>query len=108
MADIEHQIQVLSPKAGDTIAVSLSGRLTPSQHEPMHEQLKAKLLEGVRTMILDGGMTLTHVESPEAAKERHELLCEIAALREDLRSAREAMAKQREAGADVHDIWSSR
>lgn len=105
MGDIEARIQVLSPKAGDAIAVSMERILTVEQREKLHEALKARLPEGVKTMILEGGATLAHVESPEAATERHELLCEVKALREDIRLMRRQLADLTACGAHLaqHD-----
>lgn len=91
MNDIASRIDVLSPKAGDTIAVSIEHHLTPVQRLAIREALESKLPEGVKVMILEGGMTLTHVESPASANERHELLCEIKALREEMQREREVM-----------------
>lgn len=84
MNDIEARIQVLSPKAGDTIAVTHPHILGPAQRQQLRDIVKARLPEGVEVLVLDGGLTIAHVESPEAANERHELLCEVKALRYEM------------------------
>lgn len=90
MGDVDARVRVMSPKAGDTIAVSIERLLSAGHREQIQTALKSKLPEGVKVMVLDGGMALTHVEAP-AADAQNELLCEVKAIRDEMRRFREEM-----------------
>jgi hypothetical protein len=89
IGDVDARVRVMSPKAGDVIVVSAGQYLTAEQCELIGAALKAELPEGVKAMIPEGVLALTHIESPGAANERHELLCEVKAIREEMRQHRE-------------------
>lgn len=67
MSELEARIAVLTPKAGDCIVISHPERmLTKGQAEQIERAAEPALPDGVKVLVLGGGLTLQHVVAPEA------------------------------------------
>lgn len=67
MTDLEARIAVLTPKAGDSIVIShATHMLTKVQCEAIKSAAAAALPEGVKVLVLSGGLTMQHVVAPTA------------------------------------------
>lgn len=67
MNDLEARIAVLTPKAGDCIVISHPAcMLTKAQVEQIKSAATAALPDGVKVLVLSGGLTMQHVVAPEA------------------------------------------
>lgn len=61
------QIAKLELKPGDTLVVSTDECLRMEQAHNLQDFIKHLLPEGVKVMVLDRGMTVTRLTTPEAA-----------------------------------------
>jgi hypothetical protein len=67
MSEIQSHVEVLRPKAGDTIVVHIEANfLTADQREWIHRLCVASLPDSVKVMILDRSMRLTHIVTADA------------------------------------------
>ncbi len=57
------EVERITLKPGDRLAVRVAGRLTPQQADMIKERVTA-LWPGVPVLILDGGTSLEVVEAP--------------------------------------------
>lgn len=66
MNDIQSRIEVLRPRAGDTIAVHIDARfLTDAQVDAIRAAFRPMLPAGVKAMVLTEGVRLSHIVSEE-------------------------------------------
>ena len=65
MIDIEASIDVLRPAAGDTIVLSVPGRLTDKQRDHIRCAAAGFLPDAVKVLVLDSGISMAHVVAPE-------------------------------------------
>jgi len=63
------RIAELRPRAGDTLAVSVAGRLTLDQCERIRQSFSTYVPSGVKVMVLDSTVSLTHIAGPQAEHE---------------------------------------
>jgi hypothetical protein len=70
MNAITVEIAKLDLKAGEMLAVMVPQLLNAQQREYFHAFMKAGLPEGVKFMLLDGGVTLTTVNATDAIDSR--------------------------------------
>ena len=64
MSDIQMRIDVLRPCAGDTIVISSDRMLTDKQVDQIRRMVAPALPVGVKTLVLDPRLTLTHIVAP--------------------------------------------
>jgi hypothetical protein len=62
--EIACRIDVLSPKQGDMLVLSVAHRLTAQQVVAIKQQLEHFAPKGVRLAVLDKDLSLTLVEAP--------------------------------------------
>lgn len=67
MKAITVELAKLQLAPGDSLAVTVPGRLSPEQFHCLRHYLEASLVRGVKFVILDAGRTLTKV-SPQDGK----------------------------------------
>jgi hypothetical protein len=65
MSDIEARIEVLRPVAGDTIVLSVPGRVTAKQRDQIRCAAVGLLPAAVKVLVLDSGITMAHIVAPE-------------------------------------------
>lgn len=66
MTSIESRIEVLRPKAGDTLIFSVYGCLSKEQREHIINFARPVMPAGVKVLLLDSRISLTQIVSPEA------------------------------------------
>jgi len=71
MNDIEMRIYVMCPKAGDSVVITCPHRLDKKQIEHIRSYAEGALPEGVKVLVLDGGLTATHIMAPMRDEDRH-------------------------------------
>jgi hypothetical protein len=71
MSDVQARIEVLRPKPGDTIVLTIDGRLTKQQHDRVVELLASKIPAGVPVLVLDSSTSMAHIVSPHPPPELH-------------------------------------
>ena len=64
MGDIEARIEVLRPKAGDTIVLTVPGRLTDRQRDQVRRAAAEWMPANVKVLVLDSGITMAHLVAP--------------------------------------------
>ena len=64
--DIEARIEVLRLKAGDTVVFQFPHRLTKEQHAHIRDSVTPLMPDGVKAMVVDPDVTITHLSAQDA------------------------------------------
>jgi hypothetical protein len=64
---VDEGIRILKTSAGDMVVVTYPGHLTREQGRQIMEAMERKLPKGVKAMLMDGGMRVSHVVSASEA-----------------------------------------
>jgi hypothetical protein len=67
MDDLQQRIDVLRPCAGDTIVLTVPGRLTDKQRDQIRRVATEWLPVSVKVLVLDSGISVAHIAAPAHA-----------------------------------------